>query len=138
MNGQKISSFAEMRAKIATSGAGKEISLTYLRDGKSHDVKVKLQADDGNQLSSKTELPALDGATLKNYDAKGIKGIEITKIQPNSLAAQRGLKAGDIIIGINRQQVENTAELSKALDEEPSAVALNILRGDNNFYLLVQ
>ena len=138
MNGQKISSFAEMRAKIATSGAGKEISLTYLRDGKSHDVNVKLQADDGNQLSSKTELPALDGATLKNYDAKGIKGIEITKIQPNSLAAQRGLKAGDIIIGINRQQVENTGELSKALDEEPSAVALNILRGDNNFYLLVQ
>jgi len=138
MNGQKISSFAEMRAKIATSGAGKEISLTYLRDGKSHDVKVKLQADDGNQLSSKTELPALDGATLKNYDAKGIKGIEITKVQPNSLAAQRGLKAGDIIIGINRQLVENTAELSKALDDEPSAVALNILRGDNNFYLLVQ
>ena len=138
MNGQKISSFAEMRAKIATSGAGKEISLTYLRDGKSHDVKVKLQADDGNQLSSKTELPALDGATLKNYDLKGIKGIEITKVQPNSLAAQRGLKAGDIIIGINRQQVENTTELSKALDDEPSAVALNILRGDNNFYLLVQ
>ena len=138
MNGQKISSFAEMRAKIATSGAGKEISLTYLRDGKSHDVKVKLQADDGNQLSSKTELPSLDGATLKNYDAKGIKGIEITKVQPNSLAAQRGLKAGDIIIGINRQLVENTAELSKALDDEPSAVALNILRGDNNFYLLVQ
>ena len=99
---------------------------------------MKLQADDGNQLSSKTELPALDGATLKNYDLKGIKGIEITKVQPNSLAAQRGLKAGDIIIGINRQQVENTTELSKALDDEPSAVALNILRGDNNFYLLVQ
>ncbi|EFA28186.1 PDZ domain protein, partial [Haemophilus influenzae HK1212] len=56
MNGQKISSFAEIRAKIATSGAGKEISLTYLRDGKSHDVKVKLQADDGSQLSSKTEF----------------------------------------------------------------------------------
>ena len=75
---------------------------------------------------------------MKNYDAKGIKGIEITKVQPNSLAAQRGLKAGDIIIGINRQLVENTAELSKALDDELSAVALNILRGDNNFYLLVQ
>ena len=53
MNGQKISSFAEIRAKIATTGAGKEISSTYLRDGKSHDVKMKLQADDGSQLSSK-------------------------------------------------------------------------------------
>ena len=39
MNGQKISSFAEMRAKIATSGAGKEIELTYLRDGKTDNVK---------------------------------------------------------------------------------------------------
>ena len=57
MNGQKISSFAEMRAKIATSGAGKEIKLTYLRDGKSENVKVTLQADDGSQTASKTELP---------------------------------------------------------------------------------
>ena len=63
MNGQKISSFAEMRAKIATSGAGKEIELTYLRDGKTDNVKVTLQADDGSQTASKTELPALDGAT---------------------------------------------------------------------------
>ena len=107
MNGQKISSFAEMRAKIATSGAGKE-------------------------------LPALDGATLNNYDAKGVKGVEISKVQPNSMAAQRGLKSGDIIIGINRQPIESTQDLRKALDEKPSAVALNILRGKNNFYLLVQ
>ncbi|EDJ88547.1 probable periplasmic serine protease do/HhoA-like precursor [Haemophilus influenzae 22.1-21] len=60
------------------------------------------------------------------------------KIQPNSLAAQRGLKAGDIIIGINRQMIENIRELNKVLETEPSAVALNILRGNSNFYLLVQ
>ncbi|BFU60022.1 MULTISPECIES: DegQ family serine endoprotease [Rodentibacter] len=139
MNGQKISSFAEMRAKIATSGAGKEIELTYLRDGKSQNVKVKLQADDGKgQHSGNIELQALDGAELSNYNAKGIKGIEITKIQPNSLAAQRGLKVGDIIIGMNRQMVESTQDLRKALEEKPSAVALNILRGNSNFYLLVQ
>ncbi|OOF43551.1 serine peptidase [Rodentibacter rarus] len=139
MNGQKISSFAEMRAKIATSGAGKEIELTYLRDGKSQNVKVTLQADDGkDQSASNVELPALDGAQFNNYNAKGIKGIEITKVQPNSLAAQRGLKTGDIIIGINRQAVESTQDLRKILEQKPSAVALNILRGNNNFYLLVQ
>ncbi|THA10525.1 DegQ family serine endoprotease [Rodentibacter pneumotropicus] len=139
MNGQKISSFAEMRAKIATSGAGKEIELTYLRDGKPQNVKVKLQADGGKgQSASSIELRALDGAELNNYNAKGIKGIEISKVQPNSLAAQRGLKAGDIIIGVNRQAVESTQDLRKVLEEKPSAVALNILRGENNFYLLVQ
>ena len=64
--------------------------------------------------------------------------MEISKVQPNSMAAQRGLKLGDIIIGINRQSIESTQDLRKALDEKPSAVALNILRGKNNFYLLVQ
>ena len=54
------------------------------------------------------------------------------------MAAQRGLKSGDIIIGINRQPIESTQDLRKVLDEKPSAVALNILRGKNNFYLLVQ
>ena len=139
MNRQKISSFAEMRAKIATTGAGKEIELTYLRDGKSQDVNVTLQAGDGKTAgASKIELQALDGAELSDYNSKGVKGVEIGKVQPNSLAAQRGLKAGDIIIGVNRQAVKNTQDLRKVLEDKPSAVALNILRGNSNFYLLVQ
>ncbi|EGV05372.1 protease DegQ [Haemophilus pittmaniae HK 85] len=138
MNGQKIGSFAELRAKIATAGVGKEIELTYLRDGKSNNVNVKLQADDGTQLSDAAELPALDGAKLANYDKKGVKGVEISNVKSGSMAAQRGLKDGDVIIGVNRQAVENTQDLRKILEQKPSAVALNILRGNSNFYLLVQ
>mgnify|MGYP003064094789 CR=1 FL=1 len=138
MNGQAISSFAEMRAKIATSGAGKQIELTYLRDGKSNTAKVTLQSDDQTQTTANSLLPALDGAELNNYDEKGVKGVSIGKIKPNSLAEQRGLKNGDVIIGINRQKVENLGQLRKALDSKPSAIALNIIRGDSNFYLLVQ
>lgn len=138
INGQTISSFAEMRAKIATSGAGKEIDLTYLRDGKSNNAKVTLQSDDQTQTRANGLLPALDGAELNNYDEKGVKGVAITKIKPNSLAEQRGLKSGDVIIGINRQKVENLGQLRKILESKPSAIALNIIRGDSNFYLLVQ
>ncbi|MBS5329060.1 MAG: PDZ domain-containing protein, partial [Atopobium sp.] len=39
------------------------------------------------------------------YDSLRVKGVEINKVQPNSMAAQRGLKSGDIIIGINRQPI---------------------------------
>ena len=138
INGQAISSFAEMRAKIATSGAGTEIDLTYLRDGKSNNAKVTLQSDDQTQTRANGLLPALDGAELNNYDEKGMKGVAITKIKLNSLAEQRGLKSGDVIIGINRQKVENLGQLRKILESKPSAIALNIIRGDSNFYLLVQ
>ncbi|MGF7432860.1 Do family serine endopeptidase [Pasteurella bettyae] len=140
MNSQKVSSFAEMRAKIATAGAGKEINLTYLRDGKTNDVKVTLQSDEeAKKLADAQEInPALDGAELSNIDENGRKGIKVTKVHENSPAARRGLKSGDIIVGINRTRTENLTQLRKALDEKPSVIALNIERGNNNFYLLIQ
>ncbi|MFD0966371.1 Do family serine endopeptidase [Seminibacterium arietis] len=138
INGQKLSSFAELRAKIATTGANKEIELTYLRDGKSKDVKVTLQSDDQSQTGANGILPELDGAELSNYNEKDLKGIVITKIKPKSLADRRGLKTGDIIIGVNRQKVENLGQLRKLLENNPSAVALNILRDNSNFYLIIQ
>ena len=138
INGQKLATFAELRAKIATSGAGKEIELTYLRDGKSDNVKVTLQSDEQTQTSASNILSNLDGADLENYNKNGIQGVSVTKIAPRSLAEQRGLKVGDIIVGINRTKIENLAQLRKILDQKPTAVALNIVRGDSNFYLLVQ
>ena len=74
MNGQKIASFAEMRAKIATAGAGKEIELTYLREGKSETVKVTLQSDEQTQANANSLIPSLEGAELTNFDEKGKKG----------------------------------------------------------------
>lgn len=137
LNGQKIISFAELRAKIATSGAGKTFELTYWRDGKTETTKVTLQSDDlAQSVSSDANdlIPALEGAVLNNHK----DGVEIVKVAANSAAAQRGLKVGDLIVGINRQNVNNLKELKAALDSKPSVIALNIKRGNNNFYLLVQ
>ena len=121
------------------AAGGKKIFFKLLRLGKLDKLLIH-QIVKGN-------FPFPPPAQLQNYIyggvtndnlAKGVKGVEISKVQPNSMAAQRGLKSGDIIIGINRQSIESTQDLRKALDEKPSAVALNILRGKNNFYLLVQ
>ncbi|POY42590.1 serine peptidase [Avibacterium endocarditidis] len=102
INGQKLSSFAELRAKIATTGAGKNVELTYLRDSKSNTTSVTLQPDEEAKASATNLLPALEGAELSNYNAKGQKGVEISKIKDKSLAQRLGLKDGDVIIGINR------------------------------------
>ncbi|ACA31015.1 protease Do [Histophilus somni 2336] len=138
IDGQKLASFAELRAKIATSGAGKEIKLTYLRDGKSKTAKVKLQSDDGDTISAVGNISILEGAELSNYNQKGTKGVEIKEVKSRSLAAQYGLEKGDIIIGVNRHKVENLSDLRKILGKKPSAIALNILRDDSRFYLLIQ
>lgn len=138
MNNQKITSFAELRAKIATSGAGKKITLSYLRDGKSKDVDVVLQSDEKSKSSTKKEelktLEALEGAELDN----GKKGVEISKVTPNTPAAMYGLKSGDVIIGVNRKQIKTLDELHGELKDKSGTTALQIQRGKNIFYLIIQ
>ena len=137
INGQQINSFSELRAKIATTGAGKTVNLTYLREGKTNKADVVLQSDDQAQTSANSVIPGLSGADLGNYDKNGRKGVEIVKVDAKSPADQLGLQGGDIIVGVNRQAINNLGELRKILDNKPSAVALNIIRGNNNFYLLI-
>lgn len=138
INGQKIRSFSELRAKVATSGVGKEIELTYLRDGKEAKAKVTLQSDSEAKVTASNLIPALKGADFNNYNAKGIKGVEISNVEKGSIAEMRSLKKGDIIIGVNRHSVENIADLRKILETKPSVVALNIVRDGANFYVILQ
>ena len=138
LNGQKIRSFAELRAKVATTGAGKEIDVTYLRDGKENRAKVTLQSDEQTKTTANSLLPTLKGAEFSNYNEKGIKGVEISKVEKGSVAEQRGFRKGDVIVGVNRRAVENIGDLRKALDEKPSAIALNILRDGSNFFVIIQ
>ncbi|WP_373817796.1 DegQ family serine endoprotease [Glaesserella sp.] len=138
LNGQKIRSFSELRAKVATTGAGKEIEITYLRDGKENSVKTVLQSDDQNNMSAKALFPALEGAEFTNYNNNGIKGVEVARVDKDSLAESRGFKKGDIIVGVNRRSVENIGELRKILDSNLSAIALNVLRDGSNFYVIIR
>ena len=68
----------------------------------------------------------------------GKKAVVVSKVAQNSPAARYGLKEGDLVVGVNRQPIENLSQLRKILNDKPSVVALNILRGNSNFYLLIQ
>lgn len=138
MNGQKIRSFAELRAKVATTGAGKEIELTYLRDNKEEKAKVTLQSDEQTKTTADNLLPALKGAEFSNYNASGLKGVEITKVEKGSIAERYDFKKGDVIVGVNRSKVDNLGDLRKILDSKPSVIALNVVRDGANFFVILQ
>lgn len=135
MNGNKISSFQELRAKVATLGAGREAKLGILREGKERTIKVTLQESATGQLAANQMHPMLDGAELSNAQNGGVK---IDTITTNSAAAQIGLLPDDVIIGVNRQRIANLAELRKALENVNGVAALNIKRGNTNLYVLIR
>ncbi|RLM27562.1 serine endoprotease DegQ [Brenneria alni] len=139
LDGKPISSFAELRAKIGTTAPGKTVKIGLLREGKQQEVSVVLDNSATSTTSAETLTPALQGASLTNGQLKdGSKGIQIDNVAKDSPAAQIGLQKGDIIIGVNRERVENITQLRKILETKPSVLALNIVRGDETIYLLLR
>ncbi|MCB5225273.1 Do family serine endopeptidase [Alishewanella sp. 16-MA] len=135
MNGNRIHSFNELRAKVATLGSGREAILGVLRDGKERDIKVVLQETTSGQVAATQLHPMLQGATLNNAD----KGVEVSSVEAESPAAQIGLRQGDIITGVNRQRVNNLAELRRLLEKRDGGVAaLYIQRGNDQLYILIR
>lgn len=134
MDGNRISNFNELRAKVATLGAGKTTKLGILRDGKERTISVTLGSTAETAVAANEMHPMLQGAALSNVD----KGVKIDSVEPNSAAAQIGLMADDIILGVNRNAISNINDLRKALEQRNGIAALNIQRGNTNLYVLIR
>ncbi|WP_413736869.1 serine endoprotease DegQ [Sodalis sp. RH21] len=140
IEGKPITSFAELRVKIGTTAPGKAVKLGLLREGKPVDVTVTLDDSAATTTSAEVLTPALQGASLSNGQLKDgtTKGVMVDDVAKDTPAAQIGLHKGDVIVGINRERVENILQLRKVLEAKPAVIALNIMRGDESIFLLLR
>jgi serine protease Do/serine protease DegQ len=139
VNNKKIKSFAELRAKVGTLGSGKKINLEVIRDGDNLMLEAVLQdSQEQAQQIKKAKLlhPALSGAILANE--LNNQGVKITEVTEGSMAERYGLQTDDIIIGINRAKINNLDDLQKVIESVPSLIALNIQRGQQSLYIILE
>nr|WP_297347038.1 DegQ family serine endoprotease [uncultured Glaciecola sp.] len=140
LNGNELSSFDELRAKVATMGAGANVTLTIVRDGQKQEVDVVL-GDAGQPVAVAKEVhPAFEGSEMNNgKDAEDNDGVVVTEVQARSPAARIGLKSGDVIVGLNRQRVTNIVDLRRLVEEsEGNVMALNVKRGTSTIYVVIR
>ena len=139
LNGKPLSSFAELRSRIATTAPGTKVQLGLVRAGKPLDVEVTLDKSPSSTASAEELAPALSGASLSDGQMKdGTPGVSVEDVAQQSPAAQSGLHKDDVIIGINRQRTRTLADMRKVLEGKPDVIALSIMRGNQNIYLLLR
>jgi S1-C subfamily serine protease len=134
VNNERIRTFADLVARVGTVGAGKEIEITVLRDGKERKLDVTLRSEEREVRAAELH-PALEGATLA---ANGDGGVSLTELEQNSMAARYGLRKDDVIVAVNRRPVNTVAELRQAMDQAGNVIALNIRRGNTSLYLVLR
>ncbi|ASY58211.1 HtrA protease/chaperone protein [Sinorhizobium sp. CCBAU 05631] len=77
--------------------------------------------------------PPLQGAQFE--DAAG--NVVVSSIEGGSAAGRSGLRAGDVIVAVNRKPVATVAELAAALKDAGGAIALDLFRGGSKLFLVI-
>lgn len=139
INNKEIRTFSELRAKVATLGAGKEITIGVIRDGKEKSFDVTLGEASESKTKAESLHDGLKGAELTNSGTDdSVEGVKVTAVEKGSSAESYQLQQDDIIVGVNRQRVKNLGELRTVLEQKPNVLALNIQRGERTIYLVVR
>jgi serine protease Do/serine protease DegQ len=137
VNGKKIKSFSELRGKIGSIGAGKDVKITVIKDnGKEKTYTVTLKKDNTANVEPASIHRMLEGAELNNTDNNS--GVLVGEVESDSPAAIIGLRKGDIIAGVNRTRIENIAELRDYLADVSGVSMLKVVRRNSVFYIRIR
>ncbi|NHA14058.1 DegQ family serine endoprotease [Thioalkalivibrio sp. XN279] len=143
VDGKTIDDANALRNAVGLKRSGDTVVLEVLRDGRERTIRARLGEQAASEQVAAADLhPGLQGAELETLDAssprfEGQAGVLVANVAPGSPAAQRGLRPGDIITGVNRQKVENLADL-RSHAAEGQSLLLNIRRGNANLILPIR
>jgi len=141
VDGRAIKGATELRNVIGLARADEEIELTYIRDRKSFNKKIRIRAvvaesGRGIQISE-----SFEGARLEDVDdsssQSGQPGIRVVEVASGSAAWRAGLRSGDIILSVNRQWVFSLDDLVQIVNGRTSGLLLNIQRGESALFLVI-
>jgi serine protease Do len=150
VNGKQVDSYQQLLRRVAMLAPGTEAKLTLLRDGETQDVTVKLSARPAPEvleaLASPGNLSEL-GLVLRDVTPEvaapmGLQpyeGVLVSGVVPRSVAAQAGLRQGDLVTEVNRRKVKDIAAVKGALERGLGAsVLLRVRRGETQQYVALE
>jgi serine protease Do/serine protease DegQ len=137
VNSRKITDASELRNTIGLMRSGDKVDIEYVRDGKTHHVNATLGEQRDMRSAGNDIHPGLEGAEFASTTTTGEAGVEVTAVEPGSPAAQRGLRAGDLITAVNRVPVHNLSQLTE-IASNSEILFLLVKRGDRALMLQIR
>ena len=144
VGGSKVESSRDLRNSVGLVRVGEEIEIDIQRDQSLIRLNVRVGGAETSALVGAVDAPpALQGAMLRDLEqgdpAFGrIKGVIAAQVEPGSAAARNGIRPGDVIVAVNRRRVRDTAELESAFEHAGRVLALNIVRGNGQLFIVIR
>ncbi|ACZ10450.1 Periplasmic serine endoprotease DegP precursor [Sebaldella termitidis] len=133
LNDSRVNSASQLVAQIASLRVGSNISLTYIRDGKTYKANTVLTKRAETPVSQAAAFSGLSLKTLTKQDIQkygysaSMTGLIVTGVGSNTEAAKIGIQPGMIVRSINRVSVNSVEDFKKVYDSIQKGASMLIL-----------
>jgi serine protease Do len=156
VNGEVVKDARELARKIGGLAPGETVKLTTLRDGKEKTVELTLgqlpnqrearsgRSDDRGGQSRRGDrdmVPrlGLSLAPAASVAGAGDDGVVVIDVDPDSAAAERGFKEGDVILSVGGKEVSSVKDVREAVadarKDSKNSVLLRVRSGDSSRFV---
>jgi serine protease Do len=150
-DGSDIQDMHELPRVVAKTEAGKQVEVQILRQGKAKTLSVTIAAlhDDTAVAAAEPEPTVIDRlgmevedltpALIQRLGLSSSKGVFVAEVAPDGLAAEAGIRSGDVILEVNRQGIADTQSYADALQNHvDDTILLLVARDENTLYVALQ
>jgi serine protease Do len=147
-NGTAVKDAHDLSRRVAMVAPGTSVKLDIKRNGQEKTLTLTLaempnqqqaNANSGTQTPSGAPHLGLTLAPANEVAASGGKGVVVEAVEPNGIAADHGMKTGDIILDVAGKSVANVGDVRKALADAKMQgkhdVLMRVKRADSTSYL---
>jgi serine protease Do len=141
VNNISIKSRSELQEQIAKFRPGDNLTISYIRNGKSQVAKITLKS--GNSVTKTIPVPKGSGGQIKEFNLESVKkylggefrtlskaeekrldekGVIVTLIRRGSVLESSNMEGNFIITQINNQPIEDVTDLVRLIQESPNRV----------------
>ena len=102
-----------------------------MRDGRRRRVELAIGDDNQEKVRGSRLDRRLTGTELQNFredDAALGSGVLVTEVEDDSIPRRYGLRPGDVIVGANRRNVSNLADLREWVRLSDRQILLRVYR----------
>jgi serine protease Do len=132
VNGKGIEDNRDLTRRVAALPAGANAAFTIVRDGATKTLTAKIaprkneqvasnNPQQGNHAASTAEamglgLAAITPETRRAFNLDdGVNGVVVTKVDPNSDAADKGLEPGDVLVSVANRPVHSPQDVKASI-----------------------